>query len=126
MLKDGPVPVLIHGAIEYAAGILFIVAPLIFGFDSGAATAASVVIGVVILVIAAATEGPTGLIPKIPITVHVTLDYVLAALLIAAPFLLGFSDESAPTYFFILLGVVHLLLTIGTRFREGAAHAPRS
>ena len=38
-------------------------------------------------------------------------------MLIAAPFLFGFSDESAPTAFFIVLGVAHLLITIGTRFR---------
>ena len=44
------------------------------------------------------------------------LDYVLAIALIAAPFVLGFSDETAPTAFFIVIGVVHLLVTIGTRF----------
>ena len=48
---------------------------------------------------------------------HVLLDYALAAILVAAPFLFGFSDETAPTAFFIVLGVAHLLITIGTRFR---------
>jgi hypothetical protein len=38
-------------------------------------------------------------------------------MMIAAPFLFGFSREGAPTAFFIVLGVVHLLVTIGTRFR---------
>jgi hypothetical protein len=37
--------------------------------------------------------------------------------LIAAPFLFGFSDESGPTALFIILGVAHLLVTIGTRFK---------
>jgi len=37
--------------------------------------------------------------------------------LIAAPFLFGFSDESSPTAFFIIIGVSHLLITIGTRFK---------
>jgi hypothetical protein len=46
-------------------------------------------------------------------------DVGLAAVLIAAPFLFGFNGESAPTAFFIVLGVGHLLMTIGTRF-----HAP--
>ena len=44
------------------------------------------------------------------------LDYLLALFLIAAPFLLGFSDDGAAAPFFITLGVVHLLLTIATRF----------
>jgi len=41
---------------------------------------------------------------------------VLAAVLIASPFLFGFSDESTPTAIFIAAGVLHLLLTIATRF----------
>ncbi len=54
----------------------------------------------------------------IPPFVHGLLDYGLAALLIAAPFLFGFSDEGAATAFFIALGVLHLLITIGTRFER--------
>ena len=44
------------------------------------------------------------------------LDYVLAVFLIASPFMLGFSDDGTAAAFFIVLGVVHLLLTIATRF----------
>ena len=116
MLRQGPVPLFLHGVIEYAAGVLFIVAPWLFGFDSGTAKAVSIVVGIVILVVAASTDSPTGLSRSIPIKSHVILDLVLAIALIAAPFLFGFSDETNPTAFFIVLGVVHLLLTIATRF----------
>ena len=51
------------------------------------------------------------------------LDYVLAIFLIAAPFVLGFSDDGTAAAFFIVLGVVHLLLTIATRF---VADEPRA
>ena len=44
------------------------------------------------------------------------LDFLLAVVLIASPFLLGFSGDGTATAFFIVLGVVHLLLTIATRF----------
>jgi hypothetical protein len=47
---------------------------------------------------------------------HVIYDVVLAGFLIASPFILGFSEEGAPTALFIVVGVVHLLVTIGTRF----------
>ena len=110
----------VHGIVEYAAAALFIVAPFLLAFDSGAATALSIVIGVIVLAIAASTDGPTSLINQIPRSAHVALDYVLVVVLIALPFLAGFSDESAPTAFFIVLGVVHLLVTIGTRFRGAA------
>jgi hypothetical protein len=107
----------LHGVIEYAAGVLLIASSFIFAFKDGAATAVSIVVGIVALIIAASTEGPSSLVNSIPIAVHVLLDYALAAVLIAAPFLFGFTDESAPTAFFIVLGIAHLLITIGTRFR---------
>jgi len=117
MLRDGPIPVVVHGAIEYLAGAAFIVAPFLIGYDEDAATAASILVGLMILAIAAATDGPTSLVNSIPVSAHVVLDYVLAVLLVALPFLAGFSSETAPTAFFIALGVAHLLITIGTRFR---------
>lgn len=119
MLRDGPIPVFVHGVIEYAAGVLFIVAPLLFDYESGAATGLSVAVGVVILLVAATSAMPTGIIRKITVSAHVALDFVLAAFLIAAPFVFGFSDETEPTAFFVALGIAHLLVTIGTRFLPG-------
>ncbi len=116
MLRQGPIPLFVHGVIEYAAGVLFVAAPWLFGFDSSAAKAFSLVIGIVILVVAASTDAPTGLARTIPIKGHVVLDVVLAIALVAAPFVLGFSDETNPTALFIALGIVHMLLTIATRF----------
>ncbi len=127
MLAQGPVPRALHGLIEYAAGVLFIVAPFLFGFsEQGAATALSIVVGILVLLVAATTKGSTSLIDVIPTSLHVTVDYLLAAVLIAAPFLFGFSDETAPTAFFIALGVVHLLLTVATRFEPGGRTTSRA
>lgn len=123
-MRDGPIPLFAHGVVEYLAAAILIVAPFVLSFDSGAATALSIVLGVVILAIAAATDGPTSLVNQIPRPAHVALDYVLVVVLIALPFLAGFSDETAPTALFIVLGVAHLLVTIGTRFRTGAEAAP--
>ncbi len=41
-----------HGLIEYVAGVVFIGAPFVLVFEDSAATAASVVLGVVVLVLA--------------------------------------------------------------------------
>ena len=116
MFKKGPVPALVHGLVEYAAAILLIAAPFLFSFEEDAATAVSIVFGVIVLIVAASTAMSTGLIKSIPVQAHVILDYILAVALIAAPFALGFSDDGTATAFFIALGVVHLLLTIATRF----------
>jgi hypothetical protein len=116
VLRQGVFSAFFHGVVEYVAGVLFIVAPFVFGFDSNAATALSIVVGVGVLVVTASSQLPTGLAKVVPVLLHTIIDFGLSALLIASPFLFGFSDEGSTTAFFIVLGVVHLLLTIGTRF----------
>jgi hypothetical protein len=116
MFKQGPLPAFAHGAIEYVAAALLIAAPFLFSFDSDSATAVSIVAGVLVLVVTACTALPTGIIKSIPVHAHAVVDYLLAALLIASPFLFSFTDDGTATAFFIVLGVVHLLVTIATRF----------
>jgi VIT1/CCC1 family predicted Fe2+/Mn2+ transporter len=116
MFKQGPIPAFVHGILEYVAGALFIAAPFVLAFDSDTATAVSIIAGVVVLIVAASTAMSTGLIKSIPVQAHVVLDYLLAILLIASPFLFGFDEDGTATAFFIVLGVLHLLVTIATRF----------
>jgi hypothetical protein len=126
LIHEGPVPFFVHGVIEYAAGIALIAAPLLLDYEAGAAVAISIIVGIVALLVAATTEGPTSLVNAVALSVHVVLDYVLALFLIATPFLFGFGGETAPTAFFIALGVIHLLLTVGTRFSEAGSARYRS
>jgi len=126
MYKQGPLPAFAHGIIEYLAAALLIAAPFLFSFESGTAKAVSIVIGVAVLIVTASTALPTGLTKSIPVQAHAVIDYLLAALLIACPFLFGFSDNGTETAFFILLGVFHLLVTIATRFVREERPAPES
>jgi len=118
MLNQGPLPVLVHGIVEYAVGALFIAAPFLFDFDSSAPTAAAVVVGLLLLAFTATSALPPGLVRSVSVGVHVTVDLVLAVLLVALPFALGFTDQAAPTALFIVVGVLHLLMTIATRFSD--------
>jgi hypothetical protein len=120
VLRKGLVPPFAHGLLEYGAGVLLLAAPFLFSFDSDAATALSIVAGLGVLALAASTASSTGLAKVIPLGVHVLLDLAVVAFLVAAPFLFGFSGDSGPTAFFMVLGVWHLLLTIATRFRPTA------
>jgi hypothetical protein len=83
----------------------------------------AIVAGVLLIVVAASTDGPTSLTNSIPVPVHVLLDLVAGGLFIAAPFLFGFSAEGAPTAFFIGLGVLYVLIVIGTRYPRRLAAA---
>jgi hypothetical protein len=126
MVKQGPIPAFVHGLLEYVLAVGLIALPLVLSYDSGAATAASIVLGVLVLFLASTTSWRTSLIDQVPLPVHILLDYALAAVLIASPFLFSFSDESTPTAVFIAAGVIHLLVSIGTRYRSEDATKRRA
>ena len=114
-----------HGALEYLVGAFLIAAPFLFSFDSGQATAASIVLGLLLLAFTAMSTIPTGLVKGITVGLHVGGDVVFAVVLIALPFVLQFAEETAPTAVFIVVGVMHLLVTIGTRFPAATPTARR-
>src|SRR4051794_23422613 len=126
MLRDGPIPAFAHGIAEYVLGALLIALPLLLNYDSGAATAASIIIGLGLIVIAASTDWSVSLVNSIPRPAHLVLDFAVAALMIASPFLFGFSDETDPTAIFLTAGVLQVLVAIGTRFiKEDPAEPAR-
>ena len=117
MLREGPIPQAVQGLLEYLAGIVFVAAPFVLDFTgNGVATATSIVVGIVFLVLAATSQGPTGLVKQVSPPVHALLDAALAILLVAAPFVLGFSGQATPRNLFLVAGVLWLLITIGSRY----------
>jgi hypothetical protein len=109
---------LVHAALEPLLAALLIGAPFLLGFsDQGAPTAVSILAGVIVLVVGMSTCWRIALVKVIPVSAHLVLDLVVAALLVASPFLFGFTDEAAPTAFFIIIGVADLLMALGTRWQ---------
>jgi hypothetical protein len=83
-----------HGFIDYAMGILLIVAPWLLGFADGtAAQWVPVVLGIVMLGQAVMTDYELGLMRVIPFSVHLAMDFALGILLAASPWLFGFSGR---------------------------------
>ena len=117
-VRRGSVSLSLHVVIEYCVGVLTIVAPFLFSFDSTAAKLLSVLVGLGILVLAVMTDAPTGVARSLPVASHVVLDYVLALFLIVSPFVFGFADDDdAATAFFIFLGAAYVMLAVLTRYR---------
>lgn len=58
----------------------------------------------------------------IPTRFHGMLDYVVGLLLIASPWLFGFSDVDWATWTIVIAGVAALLQTIFTDFEVGIIH----
>jgi hypothetical protein len=126
MFKRGPIPPLVHGLLDYLLAALLIAAPFLIGFDDDAATALSIAVGVAVLLLGAFTAWTTGIVKSIPPVAHAMLDYAIAALLIALPFLAGFSDDGEASAFFVVVGVAGLLLTVATRFTPEVASGDAS
>jgi hypothetical protein len=116
MFKKGPIPSLAHGLLDYVFGALLIASPFLFSFDSNAAKATGIVAGVIVIVLTACTDWTAGLIKSVPASAHAIFDVIVAILLIASPFLFGFSDETNPTAVFLISGVLALLYAIATRY----------
>ncbi len=118
---------LVHAAIEPLLVALLIAAPFLFGFSGvGAPTALAIIAGLLILVVAMSTKWRLSLVKVVPVELHAVADLVLGAILVASPFIFSFSDEGAPTAFFIVFGVLELLATLGTSWRGPGAVAPRT
>ena len=82
-----------HAMIEPVVALLFIIAPFVLDFDDSTARTLSIVIGVVILVVGMTTRWRLSLVKLIPLQVHFAGDLLIGIVSIAAPFVLGFSDE---------------------------------
>ena len=55
----------------------------------------------------------------IPPRVHGVIDYLVGALLLAAPWLLGFSDDPAATWVTVAFGAVAILYSVTTDYELG-------
>jgi hypothetical protein len=124
MFRQGPLPPIVHGLLDYLVGVTLVAAPFALAFEEGTATATSVALGVALLIVAASTDLPTGLVHSIPRALHVLLDYAIALALVAAPFVLGFSDDGTAAPWLIATGVVQLMSTLATRFLRPKVSAP--
>jgi hypothetical protein len=116
--RRGSVPLALHGLIEYAGGALTVVAPFTLNFDSDIAIAIAVIIGSGVIVLGLATQAPTGVFRTVPLDSHIVLDYVLGLVLVASPFVFGFTDDETALAYFLIAGVGYLALTVLTRFRN--------
>jgi hypothetical protein len=116
MFRRGPIPPLVHGILDYVFAVVLIAGPFVLNFDDDTAVALSIALGLCGLILGAFTAWTTGIVKSIPVVVHTMVDYVISIFLIAAPFLFGFNDDDTASAYFVVLGIVGLVLTIATRY----------
>ncbi len=110
-------PAWFHAIADYAVGVLLVVAALVVG-GTGLAVATGVTVGVVVLVVSMLTKYPLGVKKVLPFTLHSAGDYLAVALLVVAPFALGFNDtDMGLTALYIAVGVAVLAVSLITNYQ---------
>jgi hypothetical protein len=126
-------PAWFHAIADYAVGILLIVVALAVGGSTGA-VGTGVVVGATVLAVSMLTKYPLGVVKVLPFTVHSAGDYLAAALLLGAPWVLNFADgDGGLTAFYVAGGVAVLAVSLITNYQysskrewspSGAAASP--
>ena len=103
------IPTTLHGAIDYLVALFLISAPFMLGFaDGGAAQWATIGLGAFALIYSLFTDYELGMIKVLRFRVHLVLDVIFALLLLASPWVLGFSDIIAWPH--VMVGVLGLVV----------------
>jgi hypothetical protein len=121
--KEAPMKLLSarhHGYVDYAVVVVLALAPLALRLEP-VPTAVCYVAAVAHLVVTLLSDQPLGAARKIPFSVHGALETSLSAVLLASPWLFGFSAEIVSRTFFVVMGLALLLAALGTNYSAGAA-----
>jgi hypothetical protein len=110
-------PAWLHAIADYAVGISLIVVALVVGGSAGA-VGTGIVVGATVLAVSMLTKYPLGVAKVLPFPVHSAGDYLAAALLLVAPFVLNFADgDGGLTAFYVGAGAAVLLVSLVTNYQ---------
>ena len=125
------IPTKVHGILDYLVGILLLIAPYLFGFADGqAAQWIPMVLGAFAILYSLITDYEWSLAKILPMRIHLILDGLSGAVLLASPWLFGFSHRVfLPHVIFGAIEITAALMTErewtfgGGRIRINAAPA---
>lgn len=102
-----------HGVLDYTTGAFLLAAPLLFGFaDGGTAMLLSMIAGALVVAMSLATDYECGVVPWLPMPVHLGADFALGLLLAVTPLALEFPARAwAPLLAVALLAITTSAVT---------------
>lgn len=107
------IPTRIHGIVDYLVGIILIAAPWLLDFNRGGAeTWVPVFVGAMALLQTIITDFEVGLVRKLPMKTHLSMDLFMGLFLALSPWLFGFADFIAWPH--VLFGVFFILSSLTT------------
>ena|SRR5947209_11442750 len=108
------IPTRIHGLVDYAMGVLLIIAPWVLGFGgNNPQTWIPVLLGVASAVYSLCTRYEVGAFPLLDMPVHLWLDFGGGLLLAASPWLFGFAGNVWAPH--LILGLLEMGMSLMTQ-----------
>jgi hypothetical protein len=120
------IPTRVHGVLDYLVGVVLMMAPWLLNFARGGAeTIVPVVLGAGLIAYSLCTDYELGLVRRIPMNTHLTLDLIGGILLAASPWLFGFSDVIWQPH--LIVGIIEIGASLMTQRAVGhvGAHTDR-
>jgi hypothetical protein len=103
-----------HGVFDFAAGLVLMVSPWLYGFQGGGSeTWIAFLLGAATLLISSWTDYEMGRVRRIPVRVHLAFDVFKGAFLLVAPWAFGFAEVVYAPY--VVFGGLELLVAFTTQ-----------
>ena len=109
----------IHAYLDYPVALGLMIMPFLLGLGQShpLAFGLSVATGVAALILTALTDHHLGVVKVLPYKLHLSIDFLVGLVFIAAPFVLGFTGLDA-AYYWVIGGTV--LVVVGLHKSEDA------
>ncbi|PYE54868.1 SPW repeat domain-containing protein [Deinococcus yavapaiensis] len=107
----------VHGILDYLAAIFLALAPSLFNLN-GTPALACYILAVIIAGLTLLTRRMPSIAKAIPVHWHGGIDLVSAFVILALPWILGFSDEPTARSLFVVLAVVEGVVWLLTDWRD--------
>lgn len=111
----------LHGYLDFLTVAIFLMAPSLLGLSGLPATIAYG-LAVIHLAVTLITDFEYGVVKILPFKVHGLIERIVGPLLVALPFVLGFTGQGAAVYFYVVIGAVIIAVGLVTDYDAKSSH----
>ena len=112
----------VHGLLDLALVVIFLLAPLVYGLG-GSQAAIAYLLAIVHLVLTLLTRFPMGVRKVIPFFVHGLIELFVGVFLVILPTIAGYAPGSPARRFYTVIGAVILVIWVLTDYRPNVGSA---
>jgi hypothetical protein len=105
-----------HGYLDFVVVAVFLTAPTLLKFSNIPGFISYTLAGVH-LALTLMTNFPMGMVKVIPFKIHGLIEMIVGPCLVVLPFVLGFTTDPNALYFYIINGIIILLVWALTDYR---------